>query len=121
MEKGRAVGSPFDLFGEETVDSFAVVGLACLEEGLRPFRMVDGVGIELGLQGHTAALAVVGALLALFVQEITGVKLDAGAVGGDGHDPAGFRIFQNCAGVAENLKIMVIATLEVQVLFFLIF
>ena len=46
-----------------------------LGDGLGPLRMVDGVRGILGLQCNAAALAVVYAALAVFVDEITGIQL----------------------------------------------
>ena len=98
----------------EAVDGFAVVVLSGLGDGLGPFGVVNGIGVELGFQGHTAALAVVDAALAVGVQEVAGVELDAGTIRGNGHGSAGFRVIELGAGVAENLPVVVIAPLEVQ-------
>ena len=61
----------------EVVSGDAVVGLARLENGLLPLRMVHAVRVVLGLQGHAAVLGVVDAVFAHDVQEIAGVELDA--------------------------------------------
>ncbi len=61
----------------EVVSGDAVVGLARLENGLLPLRMVHAVRVVLGLQGHAAVLGVVDTVFAHDVQEIAGVKLDA--------------------------------------------
>ena len=96
------------------ISGFRMVFLTGLEEGLGPFGMVHGVGIELSFQSHAGALTIVYATLAIVVQEIACVELDTGAISGNGHDAAGFGVFQNGAGVAENLEIVVIAALQVQ-------
>ena len=61
----------------EAVDSLAVIGLVCFDEGLLPFRMVNGIGIELSFQSNAGALAVDGAALAGLVQEVACIQLDA--------------------------------------------
>lgn len=99
---------------EEFIHCFGAVLLAGLYERLGPLGMVDGVGVELGLQGHAGALTVVHAALALVVQEIAGVELDAGAVGGNGHAAAGSEILEDGTGVAVDLPVVVVACLEVQ-------
>ena len=73
--------------------------LAGLDNGLRPVGMVQAVGPELGLQGNAVALAVMNATLAVFVQIIAGVELDAGTVGVNGHGAAGFHILHNGCGI----------------------
>ena len=98
----------------EFIDCFAVVFLACLGEGLGPFGVIDGIGIELGFQSDAGAFTVVNAALAGLVQEITRIELDAGTVGVDGHAAAGGGITQNGAGRTENLEIMIIAALQLQ-------
>ena len=75
---------------------------------------MQGIGIELGLQRHAAALAVIDTALAVFVQEVAGVELDAGAVGVDRHGPAGDGIVEDGTGIAEDLPVVVIAALELQ-------
>ena len=102
------------LNGGEAVHCFAVIFFACFCNGLGPLRMVDGIGIVLSLQADAAALAVIDATLAGFLQEIAGIELNTGAVSVDGHDPAGFRVGKLGAGIAENFPVMVIAALEVQ-------
>ena len=82
--------------------------------GLWPFGMVEGIGIILGLQADAAALCTLPTALSGSVQEITGIELHTGAVGVDRHGTAGVGILQIGAGVAENLKIVVIAALELQ-------
>ena len=54
-----------------------MVGLARLENGLLPLRMVHAVRVVLGLQGYAAMLGVVDAVFADSVQKIAGVDLDA--------------------------------------------
>ena len=75
---------------------------------------MDGIGVELGFQSHTGILAVMNAALAGFVQEIAGVELNARTVGADRHAPAGYRVGQLGAGIAEDLKIVVVAPLKLQ-------
>ena len=53
------------------VRGLAVIVLPGPGEGLGPFGMVEGIGIELGFQGNAAALAVIHAALAGFLQEVT--------------------------------------------------
>ena len=91
-----------------------MIPLSCLGDGLGPIGMVECVGIELGLQGDAGAFAVVDAVLAVVIQEVSGIELDARAVGVDGHAPAGGRICQGGAGIAEDLEVVVISSLEVQ-------
>ena len=102
------------LFCPETVDRFAVVLLSGFGNGLGPFGMMQSIGIELGFQGNAAALAVIHAALAGFVQEIACIELNAGAVSMDSHGTAGFWVTQNGTGVAENFKVVVVATLQNQ-------
>ena len=61
----------------EVVSGDAAVGLARLENGLLPLRMVHAVRVVLGLQCHAAVLGVADTVFAHDVQEIAGVKLDA--------------------------------------------
>ncbi len=98
----------------KAVLGFAVEFFSGLYEGLLPFRMVHGVGIELGLQSHAAAETVVYALLAGLIGVIGGVHLDAGQVRGDGQVPAAAGICQGGCGGAEYLKIVVDALLQLQ-------
>ena len=98
----------------EFVDRLALVMGAGLGERLGPFGMVDGVGVELGLQRNAGALAVIDTALAGFVQEIACVELDTGAVCMYRHGASGAGVTQNCAGIAEYLEIVVIAALQVQ-------
>lgn len=85
-----------------------------LGDGLLPFGVVDGIGVELGFQSDAAAFAVFHAALALTAEEIARVELNAGQVGVNGHDAAGNRIGHHGAGIAEHFKIVVVAALEVQ-------
>ena len=92
-----------------------MVLFAGLGDGLGPFGMVDGIGIELGLQADAAALGVDHAVLAGGVHDVVaGIELDTGAVGIDVHDTAGNGIGQGGAGVAVDFPVVVEATLEVQ-------
>ena len=102
------------LFSSKSVHGFAVVLFSCLGNGLGPFGVVEGIGVELGLQGNAGALAVIDAALAGFVQEIAGIELDAGAVGIDCHGASGNGVLKNGAGIAEDLPVVVIAALELQ-------
>ena len=88
--------------------------LAGLGEGLGPLGVVDGVGIVLGFQRNTAALAIVHAALAVFVQEIACIELNTGAIRMDGHGTTGGGFMEDGTGVAENLKIVVITALKNQ-------
>ena len=98
----------------EAVNRFGVVGFSGLGDGLRPFGMVDGIGIVLGFQGDAAALAVYGAALSGLVQEIAGIELNAGQVGVDRHGAPGNGIGKHRAGIAEDLEVVVIAALQIQ-------
>ena len=55
--------------------------------------MIQCIGVELGLQAY-AATATIGntALAGLALQKITGIQLNAGAIGGHRHGSAGIRI-----------------------------
>ena len=96
------------------VAGFGMVGGVCGGEGLLPFGVVHGVGVELGFQADAGALAVINAALAVVLQEVAGVELDAVAVGVNAHGPAGGRVMEGGAGVAEDLKVVVKAALEVE-------
>ena len=96
------------------IDGFAVVGFSGLYDGLRPVGMVETVGVELGFQGHTGTLTVIDTVLALFIQVIACVNLNTGTVGVHFHGSSGNGIRQHGAGVAENLPVVVEATLQVQ-------
>ena len=48
----------------EPVHGLAVVGFTGFGDGLGPFGMMEGVGVELGLQADAGALGVVDAALA---------------------------------------------------------
>lgn len=98
----------------EAVHRFAVVVFACLGDGLGPVGVVQAVGIELGLQCHAGALAVEHAALALFVQVVAGIELDAGAVGIHRHGTAGNRIGKLGTGIAEDFPVVIVAPLQVQ-------
>ena len=75
---------------------------------------MDSIGIELGFQGNAAVAAITHAALARLPDEIAGIELDAGQVGVNGHGSAGNRVGKHGAGIAEHLKIVVIAALQVQ-------
>ena len=92
-----------------------MVALSGFHERLLPLRLIHTVGIELRLQSNTAPLGIADtALTGLPFQEITAVELKATAVGRNGHDSAGIRIFQRCARIAENFKIVIVTTLQLQ-------
>ena len=94
-----------------------MVGNTGLDHGAGPLRMIHRIRVELGLQGYTTPVGVDGAVFAGdAVEEISGVEVDTGAIGGDGHGAAGFRIGENNAGVRVNFKIVVIACLEANAL-----
>ena len=96
------------------VAGFGMIGGSGWGEGLEPVGMIDGVGVVLGLQSDSAALAVVDAALAGILQEVACVELDAGQIGEDIHGAAGDGIVEGGAGIAEDLKVVVVAALEVQ-------
>ena len=78
---------------------------------------MQGVGVILGLQGHAAALAVDNAVLTLLIfNKVAGVELDAGQVGVDHHGAAAVGGGQDGGGVGIDLKIVVVAALELQAL-----
>ena len=83
-------------------------------DGLGPFGVVDGVGVELGLQANAAALGVADAALAHLVGVIGGVELHAGTIGVHCHFPAAFLVAQDGTGIAEHLEIVVVTALQVQ-------
>ena len=116
MHERKQGGSdpPCDLFCGKTVNGFTVIGLAVSGDRLGPAGMMQGIGIELGLQGDAAALAITDAVLAVFIQEIAGVELDAWAVGVDCHGAAGSAVAQDGAGIAEDFPVVVIAGLQMQ-------
>ena len=76
--------------------------------------MVDRIREELGLQRDAGTFSVLHTALAGLIQEIARIKLDTGTIGMDCHFPAGVRIDQNGAGIAEDLIIVVIPPLEMQ-------
>ena len=89
----------------------------CFHNGLGPFGTVYCVRIILSLQANTAALCIQHTFFTqVSSQEIAGIELDTGAVGDHAHGAAGYRIGQDCAGIAEYLKVMVITALQVQCL-----
>lgn len=98
----------------KAVSGLALILFSRLGDGLLPLRVVDGVGIELGLQTHGAAGLVMGAVLAVATGKVGGVDLHTGAIGVDGHTPATVGIGKGGTGVAEHLEIVVIAILQVQ-------
>ena len=91
-----------------------MVGGAGLCDRLWPFRMIDTVRVELGLQSYTAALVIMDTALTGFVQIVSGIKLDAGTVSGDCHGSAGAGIPEDGAGIAEYFVIVVISALKLQ-------
>ena len=116
-EKESAQQTPFiyiyDLPGKG-VDGLTMIRGTGFGKGLRPFGVVDAVRIELGFQSDTAALVIVDTTLAGLVQIVTGIELDTGTVGGNCHGPAGIRIPENGAGVAEYFVVVVISSLKPQ-------
>ena len=99
------------LFAGEAVNGFASVDGIGFGNGLRPVGVVETVGIELGFQGHAAVAAIEHAVFSLVIQIVTGVKLNAGAVGIDAEAPAGSGVCQSGAGVSENLPVVFITPL----------
>ena len=95
----------------ECVGGFAVIVLSGFQNRLGPFAVMDGIGIELSLQGNTLPETVMNAALTHFIQVVAGVELNTGAVGGNGHFPAGTGVPENGAGGAEYLPIVVKAAL----------
>ena len=92
----------------------ALVVLPRRGEGLGPLRMIHRIGVELGLQRHAGALAVKDSILALILQVVAGIELDAGAIRMNRHGSAGNRIMENSTGIAPDLKIMIVTALQVQ-------
>ena len=88
--------------------------LSGLHKRLLPRRTIDGIRETLGLQTHAAALGIAHAVFADFIGVVGGIKLDAGAIGDHRHDPSAAGIGKVCAGIAENLEIMVVAGLQHQ-------
>ena len=77
------------LFSGEMIFGNAVIPLAGLGEGLHPLGVIHRVGIELGLQGDTATVAVGNTILALIpFQEVAAVELNTNAVGVHAHGTA---------------------------------
>ena len=75
----------------EAVDAAAGICLARVEPCGRPFGLVRGVGIVLGLEAYSGVAGILDALLAdrRAVEEIAGVKLDSGLRGVDAEGDAG--------------------------------
>ena len=70
----------------ELINGFTVISLPCFGDGLGPQRMVRSIGPELGFQANATTMAIGDAVLAgLPFQEISGVELNAGAVGKNIH------------------------------------
>ena len=107
--KNRPVCTGRFLLPTETELGFAVIGRTCLRNRLGPLGIVDGVGVELGLQADTAAVGIGHPILTrLCGQKVASVELNTRTICGNSHGPAGCGIRKNGAGVGENLKIMVI-------------
>lgn len=83
-------------------------------DGLGPVAVVQGIRVELGFQSNATALAVDCAALAGFLQEVSGIELNTGAVGVYRHGSAGVGVKEGGAGVAEDLPVVVVAPLKVQ-------
>ncbi len=79
------------LFGGESVGGDGVVALAGVQGHGWEFRLVRGIGIVLGFQAEGVVARIGDAALAggFAVEEIAGVKLDAGLGGLNFHDAAG--------------------------------
>lgn len=98
----------------KAVSGYAVILFSRFHDGLLPLGLVQCVGVELGLQAHGAAGLIFLAVLAVAPGEIGGVDLNTGAVGVHSHAPPAVGIPQDSAGIAEHLKIVVIAVLQMQ-------
>ena len=88
--------------------------LSGFDERLLPFGMVDRIREELGLQANAAAFGVFYAAFAGFLGVIGRVNLNAGTIGDNAHLPTAAGIGQMGARIAEDLKIVVIACLQLQ-------
>ena len=88
--------------------------LAGFRNRLRPFSMVQCVGIVLGFESHTASLSIVNPIFARLIQEIAGINLNAGTIRMYSHGSAGYGIFQNSAGIAEDFPVVVISRLKMK-------
>ena len=60
---------------EEPVYGLGVIAASGLHHRLCPIAMVQRVGIELGLQGNAAVLAVKDTFLTAIGQEVAGIEL----------------------------------------------
>ena len=71
-----------------------MVACAGVQDHGREFRLVGGIGKVLGFQAEGVALGICGTALAgsFAVEEIAGVKLDAGLGGPNFQDAAGGRL-----------------------------
>ena len=93
----------------ETILGFAVIFLPGLYKGLKPFGMVDGVREKLSLQAYTAAFGIAYATFAGFFGIVGRIQLHAGAIGDHRHAPSAAWVGKIGTGIAEYLKIVVIA------------
>ena len=73
----------------EAVYGFAVIALTGLCDGLGPVGMMQRIRIKLGFQSDAGIFSVVDAVLALLVQIVAGIELNAGTVGVDCHAAPG--------------------------------
>ena len=72
---------------------------------------MDGIGEILGLQANAAALGIGNTAFSHGVGVVACVKLNAGAIGADAHTPSATGVGQKSAGIAEYLKIVIVAGL----------
>ena len=76
---------------------------------------MDTIRIMLGFQTEAGAIRIFfSALSQSGTGEIGSIQLNAGAVSIHSHTPSAFRVVKECAGIAENLKIVVISLLKMQ-------
>ena len=116
VQKSPEAEASGDALPCELVSGGALVLLTSLYDGLLPAGLVHGIGEILGFQSNAGALAVFDAAFAFALQEIAGIELDAGAIGGDGQGAAAFRVGKDGAGIAEHFEIVVIAISQLQLL-----
>ena len=112
-EEANGLRSPLT-FLYKSIDGFAVIGHACLYNGLWPVSVMEAIWPELSFQSNTGSLSIVNTILALLVQIVAGIELYTGAIRVDFHSPAGNRVRQDGAGIAANFPVVVEASLQMQ-------
>ena len=98
----------------KAVDRLGTIFFSFLYDRLLPLRVIDRVRIELCFQSNSGMRSVKDAVFTLFMEKISGINLNTGAVGGDCHGTPGTGILQNGTGTAKYLEVMVIPFLQVQ-------